>query len=77
MPGLADAIKRHPIVTFFVLTYVITWSLVPFRSFGAFGPLLAAVITAPLARGRAGLKELGLRIIRCVMSPATASIHFW
>jgi hypothetical protein len=32
MPGLADEIKRHPIVTFFVLPYVITWSLVPFRS---------------------------------------------
>jgi hypothetical protein len=27
-------------------------------------PLLAAVITAPLTRGRAGLKGLGLRIIR-------------
>jgi membrane protease YdiL (CAAX protease family) len=64
MPGLSGAIKRHPIITFFVLTYVITWSFVPFGSFGAFGPLLAAVITAPLTRGRAGLKELGLRIIR-------------
>jgi membrane protease YdiL (CAAX protease family) len=64
MPGLSDAIKRRPIVTFFVLTYVLTWSLVPFRSFGAYGPLLAAVITAALTRGRAGLKELGLRIIR-------------
>ena len=38
--------------------------MVPFRSFGAYGPLLAAVITAALTRGRAGLKELGLRIIR-------------
>lgn len=43
---------------------MLTWSLVPFRSFGAYGPLLAAVITAALTRGRAGLKELGLRIIR-------------
>jgi hypothetical protein len=58
MPGLADAIKRHPIVTFFVLIYVITGSLVPFRSFGAFGPLIAAVITAPLVRGRPGSKTL-------------------
>ena len=56
MPGLSDAIKRRPIVTFFVLTYVLTWSLVPFRSFGAYGPVLAAVITAALTRGRAGLK---------------------
>jgi uncharacterized protein len=62
--GFSRAIRRHPIITFFVLTYVITWSLVPFGSFGAFGPLLAAVIVAPLTRGRAGLKELGLRVIR-------------
>jgi hypothetical protein len=30
------AIKYHPIITFFVLTYVITWGFVPFGSFGAF-----------------------------------------
>jgi hypothetical protein len=64
MPGLSGAIKRHPIITFFVLTYVVTWSFVPFGLFGAFGPLIAAVIVAPLTRGRAGLQELGLRIIR-------------
>ncbi len=34
------------------------------RVVGAFGPLIAALIVAPLTRGRAGLKELGLRIIR-------------
>jgi membrane protease YdiL (CAAX protease family) len=64
MPGVSRAIKRHPIITFFVLTYVITWSFVPFGSFGAFGPLIAAVIVAALTRGLAGLKELGLRMIR-------------
>src|SRR5215213_7301085 len=64
MPGVSRAIKRHPIITFFVLTYVITWSFVPFGSFGAFGPLIAAVIVAALTRGHAGLKELGLRMIR-------------
>jgi hypothetical protein len=36
---------------------------VPFGSFGAFGPL-AALIAVPMAQGVAGLKELGLRIIR-------------
>jgi hypothetical protein len=33
MAGSSPAIERHPIITFFVLTYVITWSLVPFGSF--------------------------------------------
>jgi membrane protease YdiL (CAAX protease family) len=64
MPGISRGIKRHPIITFFVLTYVITWGFVPFGSFGAFGPLIAALIVALLTRGRAGLKELGLRMIR-------------
>jgi membrane protease YdiL (CAAX protease family) len=64
VPEISHAIKRHPIITFFVLTYVITWVFVPFGSFGAFGPLVAALIVAPLTRGRAGLKELGLRMIR-------------
>jgi hypothetical protein len=57
-------VRRHPLITFFVLTYAITWVFVPFGSFGAFGPLIAALIVIPLTRGVAGLKELGLRMIR-------------
>ena len=57
-------IRRHPLITFFVLTYAITWVFVPFGSFGAFGPLVAALIVIPLTQGLAGLKELGLRMIR-------------
>src|SRR5918993_4349081 len=56
--------KRHPIITFFVLTYAIAWGFVPFGSFGAFAPLVAALIVIPLTQGVAGLKELGLRMIR-------------
>jgi uncharacterized protein len=57
-------VRRHPLITFFVLTYAIAWGFVPFGSFGAFGPLVAALIVIPITQGRAGLKELGLRIIR-------------
>jgi uncharacterized protein len=57
-------VRRHPLITFFVLTYAITWVFVPFGSFGAFGPLIAALIVIPLTQGVAGLKELGLRMIR-------------
>ncbi len=57
-------VKRHPIITFFVLTYVIAWGFVPFGSFGAFAPLVAALIVIPLTQGLSGLKELGLRMIR-------------
>jgi hypothetical protein len=59
-----SAIRRHPIITFFVLTYVIAWGFVPFGSFGAFAPLVAALIVIPICQGLSGLKELGLRMIR-------------
>jgi len=58
------AVRRHPVVTFFVLTFAIAWAFVPFGSFGAFAPLIAALVVAPLAHGRAGLVELGRRLVR-------------
>src|SRR5918993_105583 len=64
MSSLLSAVKRHPIITFFVLTYAIAWGFVPFGSFGAFAPLVAALIVIPMSQGVAGLKELGLRMIR-------------
>ena len=64
MSSLLSVVRRHPIITFFVLSYALAWMLVPFGSFGAYGPLVAALIVVPITRGVAGLKELGLRIIR-------------
>jgi CAAX protease family protein len=56
--------KRHPQITFFVLAYAVAWAFVPFGSFGAFGPSAAALIVVSLTRGRAGLRELGSRLVR-------------
>jgi uncharacterized protein len=57
-------VKRYPIITFFVLTYVIAWVTLPFGTFGAYAPLVAALIVIPISQGVVGLKELGLRMIR-------------
>jgi len=57
-------VKQHPIITFFVLTYAIGWGLIPFWTFQAGSPFIAALIVIPLTQGVAGLKELGLRMIR-------------
>ena len=57
-------IRRHPLITFFVLAYALAWVFVPVGSFGAFAPLLAALIVIPLTQGLSGLRELGLRMIR-------------
>jgi hypothetical protein len=64
MSSVSSVVRRHPIITFFVLSYAIAWGFVPFGSFGAFGPLIAALVVIPLTQGVAGLKELGLRMIR-------------
>jgi hypothetical protein len=60
------AVRRHPIVTFFVLSYAISWGPLPIESVGFLpsGPLFAALIVIPVTQGVAGLKELGLRMIR-------------
>jgi uncharacterized protein len=64
MSSLSSVVKRHPIITFFVLTYAIGWGCIPFWTFMAGSPLIAALIVIPLTQGLSGLKELGLRMIR-------------
>ncbi len=64
MCRLKSVVKRHPIITFFVLTYAIGWGCIPFWTFAAFSPLVAALVVIPLTQGRAGLRELGSRMIR-------------
>ena len=61
---LLGVIKRHPQITFFVLAYAVAWAFVAFGSFGAFGPLVAALVVVPLTRGWTGLRDLGSRLIR-------------
>jgi hypothetical protein len=64
MSRLSILIKRHPIITFFVLAYVLAWGAIPWQSFGAYAPLVAALIVIPISQGWSGLRELGSRMIR-------------
>jgi hypothetical protein len=61
---LVDSLRRHELAVFFVLAYAIAWAFWPFGSFGAFAPLIAALIVVPLTRGRAGMRELVSRVLR-------------
>src|ERR671912_917212 len=64
MSRLLSVVRRHPLITFFVLTYAIGWGCIPFWTFQAGAPFIAALIVVPLTQGLSGLKELGLRMIR-------------
>jgi hypothetical protein len=57
-------VRTHPLTAFFVLTYLIAWVFLPFGSFGAFAPLVAALVVIPISRGRKGLREWGARLVR-------------
>jgi hypothetical protein len=62
----SSLVKRHPIVTFFVLAYAISWAFLPIEAvrFLPSGPLIAALIVIPITQGWAGMRELGSRMIR-------------
>lgn len=63
--------RKHPLVAFFVLAYLLTWWIYPLLSyspllgiFGLFGPALAAIIMAAVTDGKAGVKALLSRVVR-------------
>jgi hypothetical protein len=66
MSAVASVVRRHPIITFFVLSYAISWAFLPIESVGFLpsGPLFAALIVIPVTQGWAGLKGLGSRMVR-------------
>ncbi len=72
MNPITSFIKRHPLVTFFVLAYVLSWwpwllsaANNPFGSpLFPFGPMVGALILTAVINGRAGLKALLARVVQ-------------
>lgn len=77
--GVRELCRRHPIVCFLVITFAVTWSewfwlaandevvtsaFSPVYLVGLVGPLIGAVATTAITHGRAGLRELGGRMVR-------------
>lgn len=62
--GFRAFVRRRELVIFFVLSYLIAWSTLPFGSFLAFSPLFSAIIVVTIAEGWRGLAQLGRRVIR-------------
>ena len=57
-------VRRHPVVTFFLLAYALSWGAIPWQSFFAPGVLVAAVVVVSVTEGVAGLRSMGSRLIR-------------
>jgi membrane protease YdiL (CAAX protease family) len=64
-------VRRHPLIAFFVLAYLLTWWIYPLLKFspllgifGLFGPALAAIIVAAVTEGKPGVKALLSRVVR-------------
>ena len=72
MPRFRNWFQRHRLLSFFGLSYAISWSswpvyamgMMPRMEFLPVGPLAAAVIVIGLAEGRAGYRMWGRRLIR-------------
>jgi uncharacterized protein len=69
-------VKRHPLVTFFILAYALSWWAWILYAFGlfpnpiaSFGPFLAAIVVLALTEGKAGLIGLFRRMIRWRVAP--------
>jgi membrane protease YdiL (CAAX protease family) len=71
---MANLMRRHPLVTFFLLVFILTWVVwVPRASGAPLGvlgqawtwiPAIAALLAAALTGGRGALRELGSRLVR-------------
>ncbi len=66
---ITTPIKRHPLITYFVLAYAFSWAMVALYSVGfifallaLFGPALAAIIVTGVIEGRSGVKALLRRV---------------
>ena len=71
---MTQLFRRHPLVTFLLLAFAITWVVWIPRASGAplgavgqawtWAPAIAALLAAALSGGRAALRDLGARLVR-------------
>jgi membrane protease YdiL (CAAX protease family) len=71
-----SAVRRHPLIVFFVLAYVFSWWPWPLYALGlapgyivGFGPFLAALVVLALTRGKIGILGLLKRMVRWRVGP--------
>jgi membrane protease YdiL (CAAX protease family) len=85
MEPITSLVRRNPLVSFLVLTFALSWGLgailngngllAPNATF-ILGVPIAALLVISMSEGRAGLKDLGRRIIRWRVSPRWYAVVF-
>jgi CAAX protease family protein len=76
MSRIVALVKRHPLTTFFILAYALSWwAWIPYAAgafpspIASFGPFLAAVVVLAVTEGKAGLMGLFRRMVRWRVAP--------
>jgi membrane protease YdiL (CAAX protease family) len=76
MSRILALVKRHPLTTFFILAYALSWwAWIPYavgafpNPVASFGPFLAAVVVLAMTEGKAGLLGLFRRMVRWRVAP--------
>jgi membrane protease YdiL (CAAX protease family) len=69
MNGIRSLVKRHPLATYFILAYALTWVLAPLLTIslllgvvGLLMPAVAAITVIAMTEGKPGLKSLWQRL---------------
>lgn len=73
---LGGFVRRRPLLTFFVLSCLFSWWPAALGAWGwssggvaGFGPFLAALVVLAVTQGRAGVKDLFVRMVRWRVAP--------
>ena len=72
MSSVSSVVKRHPLITFFVLTYALSWVAYPMWASGlypiapvfSFAPFLVALVVLAITQGKSGVGGLLRRMAR-------------
>src|SRR5215203_3722191 len=83
MSYLVSLIRRHPLISFFVLAYALSWWGVILYTINhylppvaSFGPFLAALVMLAITHGKAGVLGLLKRMVRWRVGPAWYAAAF-
>ena len=81
--GVRALVRRRPLLTFFVLSCLLSWWPAVVAAFGSsegglagFGPFVAAVIVLALTQGWSGVKDLLARMVKWRVGPRAYLVAF-